>query len=75
MVNIMHVEKELFESFSVGHTHTGAEPGKYFGVGWKYNINTDSIREFYLIKKKKITPYTGGIRDIMKLVLQNKFYK
>ena len=57
MVNIMHVEKELFESFSVGHTHTGAEPGKYFGVGWKYNINTDSIREFYLKKKKNYTLY------------------
>jgi hypothetical protein len=52
----------------------GAKPGKYFGVGWKYNINTDSIREFYLVKKE-ITPYTGSIRNIMNLALQNKFYR
>jgi hypothetical protein len=35
----------------------GAELEKYFGMGWKYYVNTDDIREFYLVKKKKITPY------------------
>ena len=43
-------------------------------LGWAGSINIDNIREFYLVKKK-IRPYTSGIRDIMNLALQNKFYR
>ncbi len=33
---------------------SGTKPGKYFGVGWKYYVSIDRIREFYLVKKKKL---------------------
>jgi hypothetical protein len=56
--------------FEIYHLVFNSEPEKYFGVGWNYYVNTDGIREFYLVKKKNYT-----LMDIMNLTLQNKFYR